>query len=101
MMSDSVAQVSAQVYLLRRDEGGRKLPIKTGYRSTIYFGQQQIDGIVSFQSEAKPVLGEEYVVTIRLINPERLGGALKKDAIFDWREGAKVVARGTVLDVKS
>jgi elongation factor Tu len=101
MMSDSVAHVSAQVYLLRRDEGGRKLPVKTGYRPTLYFGQQQIDGIVSFESDAKPVLGREYVVTIRLINPEHLGGALKKDAVFDWREGSKIVARGTVLDIQS
>jgi hypothetical protein len=47
------------------------------------------------------VLGEEYVVTIRLINPERLGGALKKDAVFDWREGSQIVARGMILEVKS
>ena len=101
MMSDSVVQVSAQVYLLRRDEGGRKLPVETGYRPTLYFGQKQIDGIVSFQPNDKPVLGAEYVVTIKLINPEHLGGTLKKDAVFDWREGSKIVARGTVLEVKS
>lgn len=101
MMSDSVTQVSAQVYLLRPDEGGRKFPVETGYRPTLYFGHEQIDGIVSFQSDDKPVLGKEYVVTIRLINSEHLGGALKKDAVFDWREGSKIVARGTVLEVKS
>ena len=100
-MSDSVTQVSAQVYLLRRDEGGRKWPVATGYRPTIDFGQKQIDGIVSFDPDDKPVLGAEYTVTIRLLNPQPLGGALKKDAVFDWREGSKIVARGTVLDVKS
>ena len=59
----------------------------------VRFGQQQIDGIVSFEPDAKPVLGKEYVVTIRLINSEHLGEALKKDAAFDWREGSKIVAR--------
>ena len=100
-MSDSVTKVSAQVYLLRSDEGGRKLPICNGYRPTIYFGKKQTDGIVSFQHDAEPVLGEKYVVTIRLIHPEYLGKTLKKNAVFDWREGSKIVARGTILEVKS
>src|SRR5687768_10920872 len=100
-MSDSVVQVSAQVYLLRRDEGGRKLPVETGYRPTLYFGQKQIDGIVSVQPNDKPVLGAAYVVTIKLINPEHLGGALKKDAVSDWREGSKIVARRKVLEVET
>lgn len=47
-------------------------------------GQHPIDGIVSFEPDDKPVLGAEYIVTLRLINPESLGGALKKDAVFDF-----------------
>lgn len=100
MMSDSITQVSAQVYLLHADEGGRKSPIATGYRPSIYFGKKQTDGIVSFQHNEKPTLGEEPIVTIRLIHSEHLGEALQKNAKFDWREGAKIVARGIVLEIQ-
>ncbi len=100
-MSDSVAKVSANVYLLRADEGGRKSPVYTGYRPTVYFDKKQTDGIVRFHQDEEPLLGEEYIVTLGLAHPEYLGEALKKDAIFDWREGSKIIARGIILDVKS
>lgn len=94
-------KVSAKVYLLRTDEGGRQSPIYTGYRPTVYLGKKQVDGIVSFCDGEEPLLGEEYIVTLGLIHPEYLGAALKKNAVFDWREGAKIIARGIVLDVKA
>jgi elongation factor Tu len=98
---DAVRKISAKVYLLSTDEGGRKLPIGTGYRPAIYFGKKQTDGILSFHRDEKPTLGSEYTVTIGLIHPEYLGKALKKGAVFDLKEGSKIIARGTVLDVKT
>ena len=47
-MSRDFAKISAQIYLLRPEEGGRKTPIFTGYRPTVYFGDRQTDGLITF-----------------------------------------------------
>jgi elongation factor Tu len=100
-MSNSLTKISAKIYLLRSEEGGRKTPIFTGYRPVVYFGDRQTDGIITFENEEKPVLGSEYTVTITLIHPAYLGCTLRKDAKFDCREGSKIIAHGKVLDVKT
>ena len=77
------------------------MSISTGYKPAVYFGKKQTDGIVSFHHDEKPVLGGEYIVTIGFTHPEYLGEALKKNSIFDLKEGSKIIAQGTVLEVKS
>ena len=99
-MSSDVAKISAKIYLLRPEEGGRKTPIFTGYRPTVYFGDRQTDGLIVFHGEEKPALGGEYTVTLSLAHPEYLGDTLQKDATFDCREGARIVIRGKVLEVQ-
>jgi translation elongation factor EF-Tu-like GTPase len=100
-MSSDLAKISAKIHLLRPEEGGRKTPIYTGYRPTVYFGGRQTDGLIVFDPEEKPVLGGEYTVTIALAHPEYLGDALQKDATFDCREGPKIIGRGKVLNVET
>jgi hypothetical protein len=100
IMSRDLANISAKLYLLRPEEGGRKMPIFTGYRPAVYFGGRQTDGLIVFDREEKPVLGGEYTVTIALAHPEYLGDALQKDATFDCREGPKIIGRGKVLKVE-
>jgi translation elongation factor EF-Tu-like GTPase len=63
-MSSELAKISAKVYLLRPEEGGRKTPIFTGYRPAVYFGDRQTNGLIIFKHEEKPALGCEYTVTI-------------------------------------
>src|SRR5215471_3417184 len=99
-MSSNFAKISAKIYLLRPEEGGRKTPIFTGYRPTVYFGDRQTDGLIIFNHAEKPTLGGEYTVTVALAHPEYLGDALKQEATFDCREGTKVVARGKVLGIE-
>jgi len=99
-MSSDVTKISAQIYLLRPEEGGRKTPIFTGYRPTVYFGDRQMDGLIVFHCEEKPALRGEYTVTLSLTHPEYLGDTLHKDATFDCREGARIVVRGKVLEVQ-
>jgi elongation factor Tu len=99
-MSSDLAKIVAKIYLLRPEEGGRKTPVFTGYRPTVYFGDRQTDGLIVFNREEKPVLGGEYTVTIALAHPEYLGDALQKDATFDFREGPKIIGRGRVLTVE-
>ena len=99
-MSSDFTKISAKIYLLRAEEGGRKTPIFTGYRPAMYFGDRQTDGLIVFDRGAKPTLGGEYTVTISLAHPEYLGDALQKDAIFDFREGPKIVGRGKVVRIE-
>ena len=98
-MSSDLAKISAKIYLLRPEEGGRQTPIFTGYRPAVYFGDRQTDGLIVFDREEKPVLGGEYTVTIASAHPEYLGDALQKDATFDCREDSKIIGRGKVLKV--
>ena len=100
-MTNQLIEISAKIYLFLPKEGGRKTPIFTGYKPAVYFDKKQTDGIVNFHHDEKPVLGGEYIITIGLIHPEYLGEALKKNAIFDLKEGSKIIARDTVLEVKS
>ena len=99
-MSSDLAKIAAKLYLLRPEEGGRKTPIFTGYRPTVYFGDRQTDGLIVFNNAENPALGGEYTVTIALAHPEYLGDALQQDAIFDCREGPKIIGRGKVLKVE-
>ena len=99
-MSKDLTKISAKIYVLRAEEGGRKTPIFTGYKPAVYFGDRQTDGLIIFSHEEKPTLGGEYTVTIVLAHPEYLGDALKKEATFDCREGTKVVVHGKVLEIE-
>ena len=99
-MAQALMKISAKIYLLRAEEGGRKTPIFTGYRPAVYFGDRQTDGLIIFNHEEKPTLGREYTVTVALAHPEYLGDALKKEATFDCREGTQVVVRGKVLGIE-
>jgi elongation factor Tu len=99
-MSSGFTKISAKIYLLRAEEGGRKTPIFTGYRPAMYFGDRQTDGLIVFDREEKPTLGGEYAVTISLAHPEYLGDALRKDAIFDFREGPKIIGRGKIISIE-
>jgi elongation factor Tu len=98
-MSRSVTKISAKIYVLRAEEGGRKTPLFTGYRPAVYFGDRQTDGLIIFNCQEKPALGGEYTVTISLAHPEYLGDTLKKDATFDFREGPHIIGRGKVLSL--
>ena len=100
IMSSDLTKISAKIYLLRAEEGGRKTPIFTGYRPAMYFGDRQTDGLIVFDREEKPTLGGEYTVTIALAHPEYLGDALQKEAIFDFREGPKIIGHGKVVRIE-
>jgi translation elongation factor EF-Tu-like GTPase len=100
IMSSDFTKISTKIYLLRAEEGGRKTPIFTGYRPTMYFGDRQTDGLIVFDREEKPTLGGEYTVTISLAHPEYLGDVLQADAIFDFREGSKIIGYGKILSIE-
>ena len=52
-MSRSGTHISAQIDVLRAEEGGRKTPLFTGYRPAVYFGERQTDGLIVFTCQEK------------------------------------------------
>ena len=89
--------ISAKMYFLSPEEGGRQTPIFSGYRPALYFGEKQTDGAIILTSGDRPVPGTECEVVIKLLHPAHLGDALKPMALFEVREGSRVVGRGQVL----
>ena len=89
--------ISAKIYFLSSEEGGRKTPIFSGYRPALYFGEQQTDGAITLTSSDRAVPGTECEVVIKLLHPEHLGDALKPMATFEAKEGSRLVGRGQVL----
>jgi elongation factor Tu len=89
--------ISAKIYFLSPEEGGRKTPIFSGYRPALYFGEKQTDGAIMLPSGGRAVPGTECEVIINLLHPEHLGDAVKPMATFEAKEGSRVVGRGQVL----
>ncbi len=89
--------ISAKIYFLRSEEGGRKTPIFSGYRPALYFGEKQTDGAIMLTSGSRVVPGTACEVLIHLLHPEHVEDAVKPMATFEAREGSRVVGRGHVL----
>lgn len=91
--------ISARIYMLSTEEGGRWTPIFSGYRPALYFGERQTDGAITLHGCERVMPGKQCQVSIRLLHPEHLGHALKPNATFALKEGLRVVGWGTVLKV--
>ena len=91
--------VSAKIYFLSPEEGGRKTPIFSGYRPALYFGEKQTDGAIILTSGKRATPGTECEVVIKFLHLEHLEGVVKPLATFEAKEGARVVGRGKVLRI--
>lgn len=96
---NALIAISAKIYFLRPEEGGRKTPIFSGYRPALYFGEKQTDGAIILASGSGVIPGTECEVVIKLLHPEHLGDALKPRATFEAKEGSRVVGRGQVVGI--
>nr|YP_010732013.1 translational elongation factor Tu [Kalinella pachyderma]WDY12927.1 translational elongation factor Tu [Kalinella pachyderma] len=91
----------AQVYILRKEEGGRHTPFFTGYRPQFYVRTTDVTGeIESFKldddSELKMVMpGDRIKVTVQLIEPIAIENGMR----FAIREGNRTVGAGVVSSI--
>ncbi|MFD1939932.1 MULTISPECIES: elongation factor Tu [Nonomuraea] len=86
-------RLTARIYLLTEDEGGRRKPIASGYRPQFYLRTTDVPGQIVLDAPAGPGDTVEAVV--------ELGGAvaLEPGLGFAIREGGVTVGAGTVLTV--
>jgi elongation factor Tu len=67
--------ISAKIYFLSPEEGGRQTPIFSGYRPALYFGEKQTDGAILLPAGSRAFPGTECEVVIKLLYPEHVGDA--------------------------
>ncbi|MEJ5229322.1 MAG: elongation factor Tu [Pseudothermotoga sp.] len=87
----------ANVYVLKKEEGGRHTPFMKGYRPQFFIRTADVTGeIVELGNNAEMVMpGDNAILTIKLIYPI----AIEKGMRFAIREGGKTVGAGVVAEI--
>jgi elongation factor Tu len=86
----------AEVYILKKEEGGRHTPFFTGYRPQFYFRTTDVTGVANLPEGTEMVMpGDNVTMTIELIQPIAMDAGLR----FAIREGGRTVGSGIVADV--
>ena len=86
----------AQIYVLKKEEGGRHTPFFTGYRPQFYFRTTDVTGNVTLPEGTEMVMpGDNMEATVELITPI----AMEENLRFAVREGGRTVGAGVVIKV--
>ena len=84
---------TGQVYVLKKEEGGRHTPFFKGYRPQFFFRTTDITGTIDLKEGVEMVMpGDNCDMTVTLIHPV----AMNKGERFAIREGGKTVGAGVV-----
>jgi elongation factor Tu len=85
-----------EVYVLRRDEGGRHTPFFAGYRPQFYVGTLDVTGATELPEGVEMVMpGDTVNLRVKLIVPV----ALEAGSRFAIREGGRTVGSGVITKV--
>ena len=85
-----------QVYVLKKDEGGRHTPFFNGYRPQFYFRTTDVTGTIQLPEGVEMVMpGDNITMTVELLTPI----ALEKELRFAIREGGRTVGAGVVAEL--
>ena len=86
----------SEVYVLKKEEGGRHTPFFNGYRPQFYFRTTDVTGVIELPSGVEMVMpGDNVAMTIELITPIAIEPGLR----FAIREGGRTVGSGVVSEV--
>ena len=87
---------TAEVYVLKKEEGGRHTPFFNGYRPQFYFRTTDVTGTIELPEGVEMVMpGDNVRMTIKLITPIAIEPGLR----FAIREGGRTVGSGVVADI--
>ena len=85
-----------QVYILKKDEGGRHTPFFPGYRPQFYFRTTDVTGAITLPEGVEMVMpGDNVEMEVKLIIPV----AMEKELRFAIREGGRTVGAGVVTEI--
>jgi elongation factor Tu len=86
----------AEVYCLKKEEGGRHTPFFNGYRPQFYFRTTDVTGVANLPEGTEMVMpGDNVQMTIELIQPIAMDQGLR----FAIREGGRTVGSGVVTEI--
>jgi len=86
----------AEVYVLKKEEGGRHTPFHNHYRPQFYLRTLDITGEITLPEGTEMVMpGDNVTITVDLIYPV----AINKNLRFAIREGGRTVGAGQVIDI--
>lgn len=87
---------TAQIYALKKEEGGRHTAFTKGYKPQFYFRTTDVTGTIDLPEGVEMVMpGDNATIIVELINVV----AVEKGSKFSIREGGKTIGAGTVLDI--
>ncbi len=89
-------EFKAEVYVLKKDEGGRHTPFFDGYRPQFYFRTTDVTGSIKLPDGIEMVTpGDNVTMTVTLIHPI----AAEKGLRFAIREGGRTVGSGVISEI--
>jgi elongation factor Tu len=86
----------AEVYVLKKEEGGRHTPFFNGYRPQFYFRTTDVTGVAHLPEGTEMVMpGDNVQMEVELIQPIAMDAGLR----FAIREGGRTVGSGVVTEI--
>ena len=90
------AKFKAEVYILKKEEGGRHTPFHNNYRPQFYVRTTDVTGNIVLPNGVEMVMpGDNLTITVDLIQPIALNVGLR----FAIREGGRTVGAGQVTEI--
>ncbi len=90
------SEFECNVYVLKKEEGGRHTPFFTGYKPQFYIRTTDVTGEAALPAGTEMVMpGDNVALTVKLVNPV----AMEEQMHFAIREGGKTVGAGVVTKI--
>jgi elongation factor Tu len=87
---------TCEVYVLKKEEGGRHTPFFTNYRPQFYIRTTDVTGSIELADDVKMVMpGDKVTMTVTLIDPVAMEDGMR----FAIREGGRTVGAGVVASI--
>jgi elongation factor Tu len=89
-------EFKAEIYVLKKEEGGRHTPFHNKYRPQFYLRTTDVTGEIVLPEGREMVMpGDNVTITVKLIVPV----AMDKGLRFAIREGGRTVGAGQVIEI--
>ena len=90
------AKFKAEVYILKKEEGGRHTPFHNNYRPQFYVRTTDVTGVITLPAGVEMVMpGDNLTIEVSLLSPIAMNVGLR----FAIREGGRTVGAGQVTEI--
>ena len=90
------AKFKAEVYILKKEEGGRHTPFHNNYRPQFYVRTTDVTGVITLPEGVEMVMpGDNLTIDVALLSPIAMNVGLR----FAIREGGRTVGAGQVTEI--